>query len=60
MAEPGCYYADQQVCKSAELWECETCQEQFCQVHWHETDKGRNVECVGCERERKDGQGRTQ
>jgi hypothetical protein len=37
-----------------ELWECETCNEEFCQFHGHVTDKGTNVECVSCERERKE------
>lgn len=52
-AVEGCYYGDANVC-NGELWECGTCGEQFCDQHWHETDKGKNAECVGCERERKD------
>lgn len=48
---PKCYFNTQSCC--GELWQCRTCGEWFCQYHWHETDKGRNVECVACERERK-------
>lgn len=50
----NCYYDDPAVCEG-ELWECETCHENYCQTHWHETDLGTNVECVACERERTDG-----
>lgn len=45
-----CYY-DNEKCEG-ELWECQTCGEQFCQAHNHVTSKGVNVECVGCERTR--------
>ena len=31
------------------LWQCRTCREWYCQTHWHETSKGRNVECSTCE-----------
>lgn len=51
MKSDGCYYADPDVCEG-ELWTCQTCGQSFCEVHWHETDKGHNVECVGCERVR--------
>lgn len=47
-----CYYKTPQ-CEGP-LWTCETCGETFCEVHFHETDKGRNTECVACERQRKD------
>lgn len=48
-----CYY-DNDLCDYSEgVWECETCEEQFCAVsHNHVTEKGADVECVGCERER--------
>jgi hypothetical protein len=55
-AVEGCYYGDADVC-DGELWECETCHQQYCESHYHETDKGRNVECVACERERKETDG---
>ena len=45
-----CYY-DNELCEG-ELWECLTCSESYCQTHWHDTDKGHNVECVACERQR--------
>lgn len=45
-----CYY-DNELCEG-ELWECESCNEEYCQTHFHVTDKGYNVECVACERER--------
>lgn len=45
-----CYY-DNQLCEG-ELWECQTCEQHYCQAHFHQTDKGENVECVACERER--------
>ena len=51
MSEDQCYYKED--CCDGELWECETCHEHYCEVHWHETDLGRNVECVACERERR-------
>ena len=34
------------------LWKCETCGELFCETHWHQTSKGKNVECSGCEGKR--------
>lgn len=40
-----CYYG----CESEELWQCKTCEAWYCQGHWHETSRGRNVECVACE-----------
>jgi hypothetical protein len=49
-----CYY-DNELCEG-ELWECQTCHQEFCQTHFHSTDKGTNVECVGCEGERKEAQ----
>lgn len=45
-----CYY-DNDLCES-DLWECLTCGEYYCQTHFHETSKGRNVECVVCEYQR--------
>ena len=52
-----CYY-DNELCEG-ELWQCQTCEEHYCQTHFHQTDKGENVECVACERERleKDSRG---
>lgn len=52
MPKPECYFQSEEC--AGELWTCETCQEQFCQTHWHRTDKGVNVECVGCENNRPD------
>lgn len=54
-AQPGSAHLDavEEICEG-ELWECQTCGEQYCQTHWHETELGRNVECVACERARKD------
>jgi hypothetical protein len=49
----NCYYAEPSVC-DGELWECQTCHNQYCESHWHETDLGEKVECVACERERKE------
>ena len=43
-----CYYREPSVCTSA-VWKCQTCGEWFCSYHWHETAKGRNVECAACE-----------
>lgn len=51
--EIECYYGDPDVCTD-ETWECQTCGEAYCTAHWHETEKGTNVECVACERERKE------
>jgi len=48
----SCYYGNQ-ICRGV-LWECRTCGEMFCQAHHHQTSKGRNVECVACERNRKE------
>lgn len=48
-----CYYDDPLTCHG-ELWECETCHQLYCSAHWHETELGRNVECVACERQRKE------
>jgi hypothetical protein len=45
-----CYY-DSEQCEG-ELWTCRTCQQEYCQTHWHDTDKGTNVECVVCEHDR--------
>ena len=45
-----CYFDDHGNCDySDDLWQCQTCKEWFCHYHWHETDRGRNVECVACE-----------
>lgn len=51
-----CYYADPDICRG-ELWECQTCHEEFCERHNHVTDLGVNVECVACERARKEKSG---
>jgi hypothetical protein len=48
-----CYYGDPGVC-SGDLWTCRTCGNRYCETHNHVTSKGENVECVACERERKD------
>lgn len=53
-----CYFGTPEC--EGELWECETCGEWFCELHFHETSKGRNVECVGCERERKEAENNEQ
>lgn len=45
-----CYY-NNEVCRG-ELWTCVTCGEQYCQTHFHATDKGDNIECVACENKR--------
>ena len=34
---------------SGELWQCQTCDEWYCQYHFHVTAKGKNVECAACE-----------
>lgn len=46
-----CYY--QTVECYGRLWRCKTCGEHYCQMHWHQTSKGHNVECVACEFARK-------
>jgi len=51
----GCYYSDPKTCRG-ELWQCETCREKYCAVHNHSTSKGDNVECVACERTRKEAE----
>jgi len=50
--QPDCYYGAD--CCTGELWECETCHEEYCEFHFHQTEKGHNVECVACERVRKE------
>jgi hypothetical protein len=47
-----CYYGDESC--EGDLWQCRTCKEWFCQGHFHSTSQGDNVECVACERERKE------
>lgn len=48
-----CHY-DGAKCDS-KLWECLTCRDLFCtRMHSHSTSKGENVECVMCERQRKE------
>lgn len=54
MAHDTCYYATPDC--EGDLWTCQSCGEQFCQTHWHQTDKGTNVECVACERVRREQQ----
>jgi hypothetical protein len=47
-----CYY-DNELCDYEQgLWQCQTCKEWFCFAHSHTTEKGKNVECVACERAR--------
>ena len=48
-----CYYDEPSICHGR-TWKCRTCGERFCQTHWHETSKGKNVECVACEGARKE------
>ena len=48
-----CYYHEPSVCTN-NLWQCQTCNEWFCSYHWHETAKGRNVECAACEYNRQE------
>lgn len=50
----NCYYGEAE-CDSDD-WKCQTCGETYCGYHFHNTDKGQNVECVACERERKESQ----
>lgn len=50
--EDRCYY-DTERCEKP-LWQCKTCKEWYCMFHFHLTALGNNVECVVCERERKD------
>lgn len=48
-----CYYANRH-CRG-ETWQCRTCGESYCsEGHSHNTELGQNVECVACERSRKD------
>lgn len=45
-----CYFDDHGYCDYTKgLWQCQTCQDWFCHYHWHETSKGKNVECAACE-----------
>ena len=37
-----------------ELWTCEYCGDNFCQLHSHQTVNGKNVECCACEHSRPD------
>lgn len=48
--EDKCYYDSPGCCE--QLWECQTCNESFCDKHYHVTSKGKNVECVACEHRR--------
>lgn len=41
-------------CDNPASWQCETCDDWFCQLHTHTTDKGKDVECAGCEYNRPD------
>jgi hypothetical protein len=47
-----CYYGEP-ICEDNDIWQCESCKEQYCQKHSHYTELGTNIECVACERERK-------
>jgi len=42
-----CYYSDT-TC-SGNTWQCQVCEQNFCDRHGHETDVGVNVECAACE-----------
>lgn len=50
--QPDCYFGTPD-CEGP-LWTCQTCGEKFCQYHFHETTAGYNVECAGCEYNRKE------
>ena len=50
-ASDKCYYSDPKNCHGA-IWTCQSCGEDFCDFHFHETEKGLNVECVVCEQSR--------
>ena len=57
MSEPQCYYGCQEPeDRPDELWQCGTCHEWYCYDHWHETDLGYCIECVACERIRKEAE----
>lgn len=45
------YYYDNILCVSS-LWQCQTCREYYCHLHFHQTSLGYCVECVACEQER--------
>lgn len=47
-----CYY-DSPECQG-ELRQCKICKTWYCEFHFHETDKGRCVECVACEQAKKE------
>lgn len=47
----GCYYGDPTYCEG-KLWCCRTCRQTYCEGHYHENEKGKNVECVACEHTR--------
>ena len=52
-AHLDCYYAEPTICQGS-MWECGSCGNTYCQAHSHTTDLGTNVECVACERSRKE------
>ena len=57
-ASSECYYSDPGNCRGA-TWVClGGCGQTFCEFHFHDSDKGHNVECVVCERERLAQEGR--
>lgn len=45
------------LCGKKATWKCRTCGESYCSDHWHETSKGKNVECSGCEMRRNEKAG---
>ena len=40
------------LCGNVATWSCKTCGEYYCEMHWHETSEGKNVECSVCETKR--------
>jgi hypothetical protein len=53
LAHESCYYNDGDTCRGY-TWDCQTCGETYCEAHNHTTSLGTDVECVACERERKE------
>lgn len=47
-----CYYRSNEC--GGELWTCKSCNEDFCDTHFHCTSLGTNVECRACEIKRQE------
>ncbi len=47
-----CYHGDASC--GGDSWTCLSCKRKFCERHFHVSDKGYNVECSDCHRERID------